>query len=142
MIVIDANLLIYAYDANSAEHKRSAAWLEGALSGMDAVGLPWQCVCAFMRVVTNRRLPGMRVELNAALAVVEEWLRMPNVQILVPADKHWSVFRRMVVDGQASGPRISDAELAALTIENGGVLYTSDRDFARFPELRFVNPLT
>ena len=83
----------------------------------------------------------MRVALEEALGVVEEWLQSPNVRVLLPGDKHWPVFRRMVVDGQASGALISEAEIAALTIENGGVLHTVDRDFARFPGLRWVNPL-
>ena len=141
MIVVDANLLIYSYDVKSADHKKSVAWLEEVLSGREAVGLPWPCICAFVRVVTNRRLTGMGVAAKDALDTVEEWLQTPNVQVLVPGDRHWSVFRRMVIEGQAPGALVSDAEIAALTIENGGVLHTADRDFARFPGLRWVNPL-
>jgi uncharacterized protein len=141
VIVVDANLLIYSYDINSADHRKSVAWLEKIFSGRESIGLPWSCICAFVRVVTSRRLPGRRVPLESALEVVEEWLQLPNVQVLVPGDRHWFVFRRMVIDGQAPGPLVSDAEVAALTIEYGGVLHTSDRDFARFPGLRWVNPL-
>jgi predicted nucleic acid-binding protein len=83
----------------------------------------------------------MRVPVNAALEAVDEWLQSPNVQVLVPGDRHWLVFRRMVIEGQASGALVSDAEIAALTVEYGGVLHTADRDFARFPGLRWVNPL-
>ena len=142
MIVVDANLLIYAYDLDSAHHKKSLSWLEGVLSGVEAAGLPWQSVSAFLRVVTNRRLSGMRVTVEQAVQVVEEWLQQPNVQILVPGDQHWSVLRRMILEGRASGPLVSDAQIAALTIEYGGVLYTADRYFARFPGLRWKNPLT
>ena len=142
MIVVDANLLIYSYDVKSADHKKSAAWLEEILSGREAVGLPWPCICAFVRVVTNRGLTGMRVTAQDALGAVEEWIQSPNVQVLVPGDRHWPVFRRMLVEGQASGPLVSDAEIAALTIEYGGVLHTADRDFARFPGLKWVNPLS
>ena len=141
MIVLDANLLIYAYDLDSAHHKKSLYWLEELLSGVDAVGLPWQSVSAFLRVITNRRLPGMRVSLEQAVQVVDEWLQQPNVQVLVPADQHWSVLRQMILEGRASGPLVSDAEIAAITIEQGAVLHTTDRDFARFPGLRWVNPL-
>jgi uncharacterized protein len=141
VIVVDANLLIYSYDARAVDHQKSAAWLEGAFSGTETAGLPWSCICAFVRVVTNRRLPGLRVAPHAALGAVDEWLHSPNVQILTPTERHWSVFRRMVVEGQATGPLVTDAEIAALTIEYGGVLYTADRDFARFPGLRWVNPL-
>ena len=141
MIVIDANLLIYSYDRDSAPHKKSRFWLEEVLSGVEAVGLPWQSVSAFLRVITNRRLSGMRVSLQQAVQVVDEWLQQPNVQILVPADEHWSVLRQMILEGQASGPLVSDAEIAAITIEHGAVLHTADRDFARFPGLRWKNPL-
>jgi toxin-antitoxin system PIN domain toxin len=141
VIVIDANLLIYSYDRDSAHHKKSRFWLEEVLSGVEAVGLPWQSVSAFLRVITNRRLSGMRVSLQQAVQVVDEWLQQPNVQILVPADEHWSVLRQMILEGQASGPLVSDAEIAAITIEHGAVLHTADRDFARFPGLRWKNPL-
>jgi toxin-antitoxin system PIN domain toxin len=142
VIVVDANLLIYAYDLDSAHHKKSLSWLEELLSGVEAVGLPWQSVSAFLRVITNRRLPGMRVSLEQAVLVVDEWLQQPNVQVLVPADQHWSVLRQMILEGRASGPLVSDAEIAAITIEQGAVLHTTDRDFARFPGLRWKNPLT
>jgi toxin-antitoxin system PIN domain toxin len=141
LIVLDANLLIYAYDLDSAHHKKSLYWLEELLSGVDAVGLPWQSVSAFLRVITNRRLPGMRVSLEQAVQVVDEWLQQPNVQVLVPADQHWSVLRQMILEGRASGPLVSDAEIAAITIEQGAVLHTTDRDFARFPGLRWKNPI-
>lgn len=141
MIVIDANLLIYSYDTNSEHHVKSVAWLEQVLSGSEPVGLSWLTLCAFLRVVTNRRLPGKRVALQEAADAVEEWLGQPNVRILLPVDDHWSVLRRMILEGAASGPLVSDAEIAALTVEYGGVLHTADRDFARFPGLRWVNPL-
>jgi hypothetical protein len=141
VIVIDANLLIYSYDAASAHHLKSSAWLEEALSSGEPVGLSWPTVSAFLRVVTNRRLPGKRVDLREAVDAVQEWLQQPNVRILVPGDGHWPALRRMILEGGASGPLISDAQLAALTIEYGGVLHTADRDFARFPGLRWKNPL-
>ena len=142
MIVVDANLLIYAYDTHLADHAKSRAWVENIFSGTETVGLPWQTVSAFLRVITNRRLPGLRLAVGQAVEIVEEWLERPNVRLLPPGDDHWVQFRRMIVEGQASGPVVSDAQLAALTIEYGGVLHTTDRDFARFPGLRWKNPLT
>ena len=142
MIVVDANLLIYSYDTESSDHKKSRAWVEKIFSGAELVGLSWQTVSAFLRVITNRRLPGSRLALEQAVQIVAEWLAQPNVRILVPGDDHWSALRRMIVEGAASGPLITDAQLAALTVEYGGVLYTVDRDFARFPGLRWVNPLS
>jgi uncharacterized protein len=142
LIVVDANLLIYSYDTEAVDHLKSSAWVAEILSGTEPVGLSWQSVSAFLRVVTNRRLPGKRVTLQEAVSAVQEWLEQPNVRILVPGDDHWSLLKRMIVEGGASGPLVSDAQLAALAIEYGGVLYTADRDFARFPGLRWVNPLS
>ena len=79
--------------------------------------------------------------MEEAAARVEEWAALPMVHLLAPSDRHWDFFRRMLVEGKASGPLTTDAQLAALTIENGGILYTTDRDFARFPGLKWVNPL-
>lgn len=141
MIVVDANLLSYSYDSDSPYHKKSRAWVEKIFSDVEPVGLPWQTVCAFLRVVTNRRLPGSRFTVEQAVQIVEEWLAQPNVRIIVAGDEHWSLLKRMMIEGQASGPLVSDAELVALTAEYGGVLYTADRDFARFPGLRWKNPL-
>ena len=142
MIVFDANLLIYAYDSGATQHQKARAWVEGAFSGVGMLGLPWQAVAAFLRFMTNRRLPGSRLSLEEASRIVDLWLSQTNVRVLVPGDQHWPLLRRMLIEGQASGPLVSDAEIAALTIEYGGVLHTADRDFARFPGLRWKNPLS
>lgn len=141
MIVVDANLLIYAYNTASPHCQKSRQWLEDVFSGIEPVGLPWQSIAAFLRITTNPQLHGRQYSLKEAAGIVEDWMAQTNVRILTPADDHWVQFRRMIVEGQASGPMISDAELAALTVEYGGVLYTADRDFARFPGLRWKNPL-
>jgi hypothetical protein len=141
VIVVDANLLIYSYDTASPDHRNARAWIERIFSGAELVGLPWQTVAAFLRVVTNRKLAGFRLTVEQAIQIVETWLEQPNVRLLAPGDDYWSVLKRMIVEGSASGSLISDAEMVALTIENGGVLYTADRDFARFPGLRWKNPL-
>ena len=142
MIVLDANILLYAYDCASPHHAKARVWVEQAFSGTDPVGLPWQTAAAFLRVMTNSKLQGDRFTLEEAVAVVDSWLEQPNIRMLSPGENHWSLFRQMVIEGQAAGPLISDAHLAALTIEYGGVLHTTDRDFARFPDLRWVNPLS
>ena len=141
MIVVDANLLIYAYDTGSVRYEAGRAWLEETLSGREPVGLPWLSLAAFLRVMTNPKLYERRYSLDEATGILEAWMAQSNVRILAPAEDHWLQFRTMILDGSASGPLISDAEIAALTIEHGGVLHTVDRDFARFPGLRWVNPL-
>lgn len=141
MIVFDANLLIYAYDSGSAYHAKSRAWVEHAFSGAEAVGLPWHAITAFLRIMTNKRLPGARFTMEEATQIVEWWLKQPIVRTLVPGEQHWPLLRSLLIEGQASGALANDAQIAALTIEYGGVLHSADRDFARFPGLRWVNPL-
>lgn len=141
MIVLDANILLYAYDSASSPHAKARTWIERVFSGATPVGLPWQTAAAFLRIMTNPRLPGERFTLEEAVQVVDRWLEQPNVRLLAPGDDHWLLFRQMIVEGQAPGALITDAQLAALTMEYGGVLHTTDRDFARFPGLRWTNPL-
>ena len=141
MIVIDANLLLYAYSAPSSKQEKARVWLEKTLSGSEPVGLSWQVVSAFLRIASNPKLPRLRRPLEEVARIVDEWLQQPGVQVLVPGEQHWRIFRQTMAEGQASGDLVSDAQIAALTIEYGGVLYTTDRDFTRFPGLRWKNPL-
>ncbi len=141
MIVPDVNLLIYAYDTTCENHKAARAWLEDTFSGEEPVGLPWQCVFAFLRILTYPGLAGERFSMKQAAAIVDQWMELPQVMLLSQGRGHWAIFRDVLVSGGARGKLTSDAELAALTIEHGGVFYTDDRDFTRFPGLRWVNPL-
>lgn len=140
-IGLDANILLYAYDGSARYHERARDWLEQVLSSGKAVGIPWRTVAAFVRVVTHPRLTGAKFTREEAVAVVDRWMAQPNVRLLAPGEEYWGLRRRMIVDGQARGALISDAELAALTMECGGILCTTDRGFARFPGLRWSNPL-
>lgn len=141
MIVLDANILLYAYDTQAPQHTEARIWLERALSGDELIGLPWQTIGAFLRIVTHPRLPGRRFGLQEAAAVVDAWLAQPNVQLVIQGRQHWPLLRRTAIDAQAHGGLMTDAQLAALTIEAGGVLCTTDRDFRRFDGLRTMNPL-
>ncbi len=141
MTVLDANILLYAYDSSSSQHTKARAWIEETFSSGDPVGLPWQTIGAFLRIMTNPRLPGPRFTPEEAAQIVGSWLEQPNIRLLSPGEDHWLLLRQIIVEGQATGPLAPDAHLAALTIEYGGVLHTTDRDFARFPGLRWTNPL-
>jgi hypothetical protein len=141
MIVLDVNLLLYAYDGRATPHDRARLWWQSVISGPELIGLPWQTIHGFLRIATDPRISGNQAPMEQALALVEQWLNLPNVRVLAPGERHWSLLRRMLLEGQARGPLAADAQLAALTIEHGGVLHTTDRDFARFPGLRWVNPL-
>jgi uncharacterized protein len=141
MIVLDANLLLYAYDSRSDHHEKARKWIEQVFSEGALLGLPWQTVAAFIRITTNPRIPGERFSLDEVVQVVDRWLQQPNVKLLAPGDQHWALLKKLLIAGQAWGPLATDAQLAALTMENGGVLHTTDRDFARFPELKWTNPI-
>lgn len=141
MIILDANILLYAYDSTSDKHTQALAWVERVFSDGTVIGIPWQTVAAFLRIVTNPKLSGRRFTTEEAVEVVEIWIGQPNVRFLAPGEQHWSILRRMLIDGQARGPLVTDAQLAALALEHGGELNTTDRDFARFPGLRWNNPL-
>jgi hypothetical protein len=141
VIVLHANILLYAYDLQSKKHPKARAWVERVFSDGTPIGLPWQTVAAFLRVVTNPKLPGDRFTAEEATHIVDQWLDQPNVRLLAPGDQHWPILKQMLMEGQARGPLVSDAHLATLTIEYGSTLQTTDRDFARFPGLRLNNPL-
>jgi uncharacterized protein len=141
MIVLDANILLYAYDEKAELWQQAREWVSCIFSAEDPVGLPWQTVGAFLRISTNPSLRGSRFTMREATEIVDSWLQEPNVQGLAPGDRHWAILEELLIAGQVRGPRVTDAQLAALTIEYGGVLHTTDRDFARFPGLRWINPL-
>jgi toxin-antitoxin system PIN domain toxin len=141
MIAIDANLLLYAYDAAAPEHDRARAWLEATFSASPVVGLPLISVLAFLRITTDRRLSAAAHTPERAAEIVGSWLQRENVSILEPGTRHWPIFFATLSDAGATGPRISDVHLAALAIEHGATFYTNDRDFRVFPQLEVRFPL-
>ncbi len=141
MILVDANILLYAYLARSEHHAAARAWAEAAFSGPVPVRLAWTTILAFLRISTNPGLSGRPLRMEEAAAVVDEWLSQPNVDILTPGERHWEILRGLLKAAQVRGALTSDAHLAALAIEHGATLCTCDRDFTRFPGLRILNPL-
>lgn len=141
MILVDANLLLYAYHPRAVQHAASRAWLESALAGSDLVRFSWMTLWAFLRIATNPRVFVRPLSMAEADAAVSSWLSQPAASILEPGERHWEILRGLLHDGQTTGPLVMDAALAALTIEHGATLHTTDRDFARFPGLTWTNPL-
>lgn len=141
MILVDANLLLYAYHPRSQRHAASRAWFESALSGSIAVRFAWLTLWAFLRIATNPRVFERPLAAAEAAAAVSSWLDRPNCGILEPGERHREILQRLMEEGQASGPLVMDAALAALAIEHGATLCTADRDFARFPGLSWRDPL-
>jgi hypothetical protein len=141
MIVLDANVLLYAYDVDAPNYRSARGYLEGIFSASDSVGIPLQSISAFLRISTQRGALRAPYTVGEAVEFVTEWLSLPQVRLLVPGDRYWSILRRMLLEGHVTGRSVTDAEIAAVTIEYGGELQTNDRGFARYPGLRWKNPL-
>lgn len=141
MIIPDVNLLIYAHDDQSRFHDRAATWLNQVFAGSEPVGVPWSVIQGFLRIVTNPRAMRVPLDVEDAALRVDDWLAHQGVAILLPGDDHWRVLRHLMVKCRCAGPLLSDAHLAALALENGALLCSSDHDFSRFPGLRWSNPL-
>ena len=141
MTLLDANLLLYAYNEDAPQHRSAAEWLERLLNSPETVGLPWTTLWAFLRISTNARAWPKPVSVEDAFAAIHEWLHRPNVVIVHPGPRHPELLQSVVRAGNASGALVSDAVLAALATENGARLASTDRDFARFPDLQWVHPL-
>lgn len=141
MKLIDLNLLLYAADETSVRHQAALGWVERAMSETETVALPWAVVLGFIRLTTNRRLMADPFKPEEALDVVEGWLARPNVVVVHPTDRHVGVLRDLLVPVGTGGNITTDAHLAALAIEHGAELCSADADFARFPGLRWHNPL-
>lgn len=141
MILVDANLLIYAVDADSPHHRKARAWLEETLSGTARVGLAWVVLLAFLRLTTHPSVMRRPLAVERALRYVDEWLGQPFVELVGPGEKHWALLRTLLAATGSAGNLTSDAHLAALSLENGAEICSTDRDFGRFPGVRHLNPL-
>jgi toxin-antitoxin system PIN domain toxin len=141
VILVDANLLLYAEDSLSEHHTAARAWWDEQLSGHDPLALCWPVVAAFIRIGTNSRLHRRPLTLREAMERVQSWLDQPCIRVLTPSEQHWAVFQRMLRAGNATANLVSDAHLAALAVEHNCVLHSTDTDFARFRGLRWRNPI-
>ena len=141
MILVDANLLLYAAAPVSPQNELARNWLDGQLNGTAAVGLPWHSLLAFLRVITNPRMTSRSVTTEEAWRQVEEWIGNEPVWIPGPTERHREVLGTLLALPGVRGNLVPDAHLAALAIEHGLTLCSADGDFARFPGLRWQNPL-
>jgi toxin-antitoxin system PIN domain toxin len=142
LTIIDANILLYAYNADAPHHLPAAAWLGDLLRSGEPIGLPWATIWAFIRISTNTRIWAHPKSAHEIFAVVENWLSQPNVVALNPGPRHTAILEKLLTCYGASGPLVTDAVFAALAIEYGARLASTDQDFRRFPEVRWINPLT
>lgn len=140
-IIVDGNLALWAHHPSFSEHDAANTWWNATLSEVPFVGIPWPTVIAFLRVSTHPRALERPVAIADAWSAVVGWLERPNVHTPVPGERHASILGDLLLRAHAAGDHTSDAHLAALAIEWGLELCSADRDFARYPGLRWRDPL-
>lgn len=143
MIAIDTNLLVYAHREDSDFHSVAAQKLGELAQGKATWGLPWPCVHEFFSIVTHPRIFDPPSPQKLALDQIDAWLESPSVALLAETGVHWKELRALLMSGKVTGPMVHDARVAAICLQHGvRQLWSSDRDFGRFPALTVVNPLT
>lgn len=141
MILIDANILIYAVNHDAPQHAVARDWLEETLSSTMVVGLPWIVLLAFLRLTTHHRILSKPMRAEQALSYIDGWLAQPFVRLLNPGERHWMILSRLLRNSGTAGNLTSDAHIAAIAIEQGYVVCSADNDYKRFDGLAHVNPL-
>ena len=142
MIVSDVNLLLYAYDSDSPFHAKATEWWRRCLSGSEPIGLPTAVVFGFMRIGTSPRAFQKPLSVAEGVGHVRSWLAQPVVQVLEPGADHVGHVLKLLEGLGTGGNLVTDAQIAALAIEQGAILHTADADFQRSPGLRWLNPIT
>jgi toxin-antitoxin system PIN domain toxin len=140
-MLVDANILVFAVNRSSPFHRPAVAWLTDRLNGPSRVGLPWQSLVAFIRVVTHPRAFRQPISPEVAWARVADWLAAPSSWIPAPTDRHGEVLGALIRTHHLAGNLVPDAALAALAIEHGLEVCSADTDFARFHEIHWTNPI-
>jgi hypothetical protein len=141
VILLDVNLLIYATNISAGQHERARDWLDRQLVDTPRVGLPWTTLLGFLRLATSARVATRPLTMAAAWKQVSQWLDCEPVWIPLPTDRHAQVLGELIAEPGVYGNLVPDAHLAALAIEHGLTLCSTDGDFARFPDLKWLNPL-
>ena len=141
MKIVDINLLIYAINKDTPHHSKAKQWLENCLSSEESFGFAWIVILGFLRIVTNGRIMPTPLSPDVAIETVDEWLQQPPSLLVVPLHQHWLIYKELLMPLGTAANLTSDAHLAALAIEHGARLYSTDNDFSRFQSLRWTNPI-
>lgn len=141
MILVDANLLIYAINRDAPAHRQARRWWESALSGRERIGLPLIVALAFLRITTRHGILERPLSADAAISYLDEWLSRPIVEMVLPRPTHWATLRNLLLASGTGGNLTSDAHIAALALETGATICSADYDFRRFAGVRHCNPL-
>jgi toxin-antitoxin system PIN domain toxin len=141
VILVDANLLLYAHDRSSPVHEPTRRWFLGILDGSELVGFSWIAVLAFLRISTSPKIFQDPFSIEDAIKAVDYWFSQPVATLVDTGEHHWPILRDLLLRTGVKGGLVTDAHLAALAIEHDATLLTRDGDFTQFPRLRVVNPL-
>ncbi|MEM7482824.1 MAG: type II toxin-antitoxin system VapC family toxin [Acidobacteriota bacterium] len=141
MILPDVNVLIHAHNQDSPIHQDALRWWQECLAGRIGVGLAWVTLLGFLRISTHRRILASPLPHRLVLQDIGRWLELPHVHIPHPSERHFQILSRFIDQAGTAGNLTTDAHLAALAIDRGYVLHSTDRDFGRFDGLRWINPL-
>lgn len=141
MYILDANILIYAYNPKSSESAKCTSWLTDKLNNFPAVGIPWVTINAFIRITTNHRAFINPLSIKEATDIITEILSLPSVINPKENQDFWGIYSNQLTVNKVTGPLVSDAYLAALSILHGATLVSTDKDFLRFRDVKLENPL-
>lgn len=141
MILVDANLLLYAKIADLPQHEQAAQWFAEQVRAGVRIGLPWPSLLAFLRISTNPRVFSRPLSIGQAWEQVSEWLELPGVWVPEPTDGHARVLGQLLTAANAAANLVSDGHLAAIAVQHGLEICSTDADYARFPGVRWRNPL-
>ena len=141
MILPDTNLFLYAYREDVESHDVARAWWEDLIAGRERVGIPWAVISGFVRIMTNPRSVTFPILPTVAFDTVNTWFEHPHIITINPGSQHMSLFRQNLERAGVGGNLVTDAHIAALAMEYQAEVHTNDRDFARFPGLRWRNPI-
>jgi uncharacterized protein len=140
VILLDVNVLLYAYDKSSEHHDACCRWLQTMFDGEDLIGLPSQTVIGFVRVVTNPGIVKNPLGMRFAVDIVDSWFARSRVVQVEPGARFWQILRDLMVREKVQGKLVPDAALAAMALEQGGIVCSADRDFRRFSGLKLIDP--
>jgi toxin-antitoxin system PIN domain toxin len=141
VILLDANILIYAHASESPFHAKAAHWLSGLMDQREPVAMSWETILAFLRIVTNPRAGSNPLTISEALEIIDSLVSRSHVHVLLPADSHWGTLRELLSASHVSRDLIMDAHLAALAIGHRATLCTNDGDFIQFKGVKLFNPV-
>lgn len=141
MILVDANVLLYALDSEASRHEQARQWLERILAGSETVALPWLTLLAVLRIGTSSRVLRDPWPVGDLLDEIDRWLAQPCVVVVHPGSRHSGLLRELLGPFGVGGNLVSDAHLAALAVEHGAEVHSCDHDFGRFSGVRWTDPL-